>query len=208
MNIVFGRRFAPDERDRKFLLRAAPLTSIPKKKSWRIWWKGDQGETPQCVGYSWHGLLRALPNLQRDPAPTMIYRMAQQNDEWPGEEYEGSSVRGGAKALQIAGKISAYGWAFTATEAIQWVGAHGPVVLGTNWYASMMSPGKDGVLSIKGRIVGGHAYLLLGYDETRGLALIQNSWGAKWGSKGRAWISYDDLDRLMKEDGEACSPTE
>lgn len=205
----FGRRFSPDVRDHKFLLRsAAPFEKIPQRKTWRIWWKGDQQDTPMCVGYSWHALLRALPNLQRDPSPEILYAMAQRNDEWPGEDYAGSSVRGGAKALQAMGKISAYGWALNIHEAIQWVGTHGPVVLGTNWYASMMTPDKHGHIVPKGRLVGGHAYLLLGYDDKKELALIQNSWGKPWGLNGRAWISYAHLDRLIQEDGEACSPTE
>ena len=209
MTRVFGRRYAQDNRDRKFLLRAAaPMAPRPVRKTWRIWWKGDQGSTPQCVGYSWHARLRALPNLQRDPSPEIIYAMAQRNDEWPGEDYDGSSVRGGAKSLQAMGKISAYGWAFNAQDALQWVGNHGPVVLGTNWYAGMMTPGKDGLLSVKGRSVGGHAYLLLGYDDSKSMALIQNSWGPKWGVNGRAWLSYENLDRLIQEDGEACAPTE
>lgn len=56
-----------------------------------------------------------------------------------------------------------------------------PVVMGTNWYAGMMAPSTNGILSVKGRSVGGHAYLLLGYDDNKSMALIQNSWGQKWG---------------------------
>ncbi|MDH5666543.1 MAG: hypothetical protein OEY86_00850 [Nitrospira sp.] len=209
MTIQFGRRFAPDTRDRKFLLRkAAPIEPRPVRKTWRIWWKGDQGNTPMCVGYAWHALLRALPKLQRDPSPEIIYALAQRNDEWDGEDYDGSSVRGGAKALQLAGKIASYGWAFTVEDAIQWVGLRGPVVLGTHWYSGMMTPDKHGILRVTGRRIGGHAYELIGYDDRKECGLIQNSWGLPWALNGRAWIRYDDLDRLIREDGEACSPTE
>lgn len=208
-SIKFGRRFAPDARDQKFLLRAAaPFQIIPPRKTWRIWWKGDQEDTPMCIGYSWHALLRALPTLQRDPSPEIIYALAQRHDEWPGEDYAGSSVRGGAKALQAAGKIASYGWAVNVYEAIQWVGARGPVVLGTRWHTGMMVPDKNGFIVPKGRVVGGHAYLMIGYDEKKERALIQNSWGTDWGMNGRAWISYEHLDRLIIEDGEACSPIE
>lgn len=205
----FGRICKPDARDKKFLLRSVAVpVERPKKKTWRVWWKGDQGSTPQCVGFSWHALLRALPKLQRTPGPDDIYHLAQRNDEWPGEDYAGSSVRGGAKGLQDAGKIISYGWAFTAEDALQWTGLNGPVVLGTNWYAGMMSPGKSGVLSVSGRAVGGHAYLLIGYDDRKELALIQNSWGIRWGLNGRAWIRYQDLEHLIMDNGEACAPTE
>lgn len=43
---------------------------------------------------------------------------------------------------------------------------------------------------------GGHAIALIGYNE-RGF-LLQNSWGAEWGSHGYAILSYDDwLDNAM-----------
>ncbi|MBA3664979.1 MAG: peptidase C1 [Bacteroidetes bacterium] len=44
---------------------------------------------------------------------------------------------------------------------------------------------------------GGHCMCVIGYDDNffkdDGAFLIQNSWGAKWGKNGRAWISYKDL---------------
>lgn len=54
------------------------------------------------------------------------------------------------------------------------------------------------------RIVGGHAIVAVGYDdsmkikntnpgalETTGALLIRNSWGIKWGSSGYGWLPYD-----------------
>lgn len=161
-----------------------------------------------CVGFAWHGLLRAYPIVQKTPAPLTIYVEAQRNDEWPGEDYDGSSVRGGAKALQKVGKLDSYGWAYSVEEAVQWVGLCGPVVLGTDWLSGMMRPNKDGIITVNGSIVGGHAYLLIGYDDRKKLAHIQNSWGKGWGKNGRGWMSYEDLDRLIRTSGEACAPTE
>ncbi|MBS1650385.1 MAG: peptidase C1 [Bacteroidetes bacterium] len=44
---------------------------------------------------------------------------------------------------------------------------------------------------------GGHCMCIIGYDdnyfEQDGAFLIQNSWGAKWGINGRAWVSYKDM---------------
>jgi C1A family cysteine protease len=31
-----------------------------------------------------------------------------------------------------------------------------------------------------------------------------NSWGPGWGQNGRAWITFKDLDRLIKAEGEAA----
>ena len=81
-------------------------------------------------------------------------------------------------------------------------------MLGTAWYAGMSTP-KNGLMNTSGAHQGGHAYLLIGYDDTRRVALIQNSWGLDWGVEGgRARISYDDLHRLLLSGGEACIATE
>ena len=206
-----GRRHAPDERDHGYLL-AAQLPSVvarPKRKTWTLRWKGDQGATSQCVGYSWHGLLRSLPLLQRDPAPSVIYTEAQKVDEWPGEDYDGTSVRAGAKMLKAAGKISAYGWAFNIETVLNWLGLHGPVVFGTNWYEGMFDPDEQGVVHPVGSVAGGHAYVAIGYDDVKKRVLFQNSWGKSWGPlNGRFYMGYADADALIRADGEACTPTE
>ena len=181
----------------------------PPMKMWRVWWKGDQGDTNMCVGYAWHGLLRALPLLQRSPVAPAIYRAAQKLDQWPGEDYEGTSVRGGAKALQADGKIVSYGWAQEIGTVIQWLAFKGPVVLGTNWYEHMMKPDSTGLVIPGGEIVGGHAYLAIGYDNVKERLICQNSWSMDWGPiNGRFHLHYDDADALIKDDGEACTSTE
>lgn len=57
---------------------------------------------------------------------------------------------------------------------------------------------KKGVLDSKGgRNYGGHAILIVGYDDNkrsprghRGAIKIINSWGTYWGDRGYGWISY------------------
>ncbi len=204
-----GRKPSLDERDKQFLMRAKLVAVVrPTHKTWRLWWRGDQGDTPMCVGYGWHGLLRALPLLQRDPPPATIYRQAQIQDEWPGEDYDGTSVRGGAKALKLDGKITAYSWAFDIQTVVDWIGTRGPVVLGTNWYDSMFKPDTNGLVEPNGNLAGGHCYVAIGYDDSKHVLICQNSWGVEWGLNGRFHLHYDDADALIKDDGEACTPTE
>lgn len=38
--------------------------------------------------------------------------------------------------------------------------------------------------------VGGHALLVLGYDDTKNAFLVINSWGDSWGNKGYVWVDY------------------
>lgn len=89
------------------------------------WWDFyDQGNTSRCVGYSCSRLMSHL-NRKRYAAP-WLYSEAQLHDEWPGEDYEGTSVRAGfgvllneghrpisngiVRMLDLAEGISAYRW--------------------------------------------------------------------------------------------------
>lgn len=48
---------------------------------------------------------------------------------------------------------------------------------------------------------GGHAVTCVGYDRTKKMFLVQNSWGADWGLKGEFWIPFDYLmDENLSDD--------
>jgi hypothetical protein len=205
-----GRMPAEDSRDEMHLMQGV-LPSIIELRLHRYWydrgWWGDQGDMPYCVGYAWVHWLEDGPITQAGQAPccnpTDVYTAAQLVDEWPGTDYDGTSVRAGAKVLQSIGKISSYTWAWSVEPIIQALLYVGPVVVGTNWYRSMFDP-KDDILRADGRAVGGHAYVLNGVNLARGLVRIKNSWGRSWAGDGRAWMEIETLDRLIREDGEAC----
>lgn len=38
---------------------------------------------------------------------------------------------------------------------------------------------------------GGHAMVLVGFDDTTRMFVVRNSWGADWGDHGYCYISYD-----------------
>jgi|SRR5688572_2221746 len=206
-----GRLPAADERDRVFSI-APLLPAAAPAKPYRYWWAngwwGDQGFRPWCVEYSWHHFVADGPITHEQDAPLWeigsVYHEAQRIDEWPGEAYDGTSVRAGAKVLQSQGKIQQYRWAFNLEDLVQTVWTISPVVFGSNWYDSMFYPDEAGKITIGGPVAGGHAYLLDGINVTKGLFRIKNSWGRGWGKKGFAYISFDDVNRLLQEDGEAC----
>jgi len=149
-----GRRFAPDHRDLDHPVSARLKGGSPLE--YRYWnangWWGDQGNTPQCVAYAWTHWLEDGPVIQPGPAPVIqpgtLYHDAQQVDEWPGDNYEGTSVRAGAKVLQARGYITSYSWAFTVDEMVASLLELGPIVVGTNWYDSMFDPDEIGFLHI------------------------------------------------------------
>jgi hypothetical protein len=45
---------------------------------------------------------------------------------------------------------------------------------------------------------GGHAMLIVGYDNRRRMFIVRNSWGEDWGDRGYCWIPYDVMDECSR----------
>lgn len=199
-----------DERSRQFSIRAAlPADVQPRSYTWacNLWL--DQGSEGACTGFSLCHEAAAKPVEVKgitNQVAQEVYNRARQLDEWPGEDYEGSSVLGAIKAGKERGWYSEYRWAFGEEDLMLAIGHHGPAVLGINWYEGMFDPDSKGQLHVAGKLAGGHAILCNGFSVKTGLYRLHNSWGKGWGLCGEAFISRDDMRRLLKEQGEACIP--
>lgn len=224
-----GRIIVEDERDQNFPMRSLLPKQTPGetyKYWWASGWWGDQGRTPHCVAYSWVHWIEDGPithfyeNRDFDPSyektgnhqslfkTSDVYNEAQKLDRWPGTNYDGTSVRAGAKVLQKRGVIGEYRWAWDIDTVVNALLMLGPIVVGTWWYTSMFYPDDEHVIKVGGGKAGGHAYVLNGVNLDKGLIRIKNSWGRQWGKKGHAYISISDFERLLHEHGEACIATE
>lgn len=207
-----GRRFFKDERDANYPLRA--LTPARVARISRFYATGpvlDQGDTPRCVAFAWKQWLDSSPihdSVTMPPDPDTIYQRAQQLDEWPGESYDGTSVRAGAKVMEEAKRIGAYHWSTTPEDVRDYIVSTSTVVFGTDWYEGMFDHSADGFVKPSGAIAGGHAYLCIGYSQARGAFRFVNSWGASWGQHGRFWMSGESVQQLLSQDGEACAGVE
>jgi len=210
----FGRIEVQDDRDTLFgiapMLMAVPR--ISEKFWWDEGWWGDQGNTNECVAYSWSHWIEDGPVIQDlvegrvKPLfnTTQLYETCQKIDRFPGENYSGTTVRAGAKALQKLGIVTEYRWAFNVDEIVNTLLTLGPMVVGTKWFNKMQFPDKNGLIRAEGRSMGGHAYLLNGVNTEKGYLRIKNSWGRKWGDHGHAYIGIDDFEKLFRDGGEAC----
>ncbi len=178
----------------------------------------DQGREGACTGFALAGtinLLRSrrsrqqnLPLPEDTISPRMLYEMAKLHDEWPGEAYNGSSIRGALKGFfhngACSSKLAPYrsgdrNWHLTVDCAKdarntalgayyrlrpQIIDYHaalnevGAVYVSANVHRGWMNP-RRGIIR-KSRIhEGGHAFMIVGYDDAG--FLVQNSWGERWG---------------------------
>jgi hypothetical protein len=200
-----------DNRSRQFPIRAL-IGDVPlKPKRWTCLPRLDQGREGSCVGHGWAHELAADPVRVRDVThgtALAIYHRAQQLDEWPGEQYEGTSVLAGAKAVQEQGHMAEYRWAFGVDDVLAALSAHGPVVIGVDWHEGQMRTDARGYITPTGPVMGGHCTLLRGLIRERGgwVCVGRNSWGRDWGIGGDFKLAAEDLGVLLANAGEACVP--
>lgn len=229
-----GRLPEFDEQSRKYSVGDIISSNATiKGKTWYLPIYLDQEQTSACTGeartYDLAGSPTPLRQANRlpfdQPFAQALYRLAQRYDEWAGEDYEGSSVLGAAKAAQALGFIGVYRWAFNMEDMLLALSTVGPVVVGTTWFNTMFYPQDNGVLTIdpsKGE-AGGHSYIirgviinesykkrLVGKARNRpGVALlrVRNSWGLTWGKKGECLIWADDYQNHLMPGGEQMITT-
>jgi C1A family cysteine protease len=73
-----------------------------------------------------------------------------------------------------------------------------PFVLGFTVYESFESQAvaDSGILNMPAsgeKVLGGHAVVAVGYDDSKRSFIIRNSWGSNWGLKGYFWMPYEYL---------------
>lgn len=200
-----------DDRSKQF--RAVDLlrsTEQPRDRTWRRGLPYDQGWTSTCVAQTGKGMLNTLPLSSGVKYYTRsrysideFYEGAQKNDEWPGEAYDGTSGLGLCRHLTAMGLIGQYRWCFGLDDVIRTLSHIGPVGLGVWWYSGMFRTDSNGFISPTGMREGGHEVELIGNDVSEKAVIGMNSWGLDWGERGRFKLSYDDLERLLHEQGDA-----
>lgn len=146
-----------------------------------------------------------------------IYNEAKKIDEYPGENYSGTSVDAGLQVARTIGAprlgttkhlwISEYRWAGTVEDILNHVAFIGPVVIGMDWYTNFDQPKAHSFGAGKrqnyfigegdlGTVRGGHCIALIGYYRNRAgteWVMFQNSWGFDY---PQVWMPVTTLQQL------------
>lgn len=212
-----GRHVVHDSRSLNYQVRAVPdprrLASVRHEVHIPIL---DQGDLGSCTGNAgaaamasggfWPAVQAVMPTdaLQAERWAVALYSDATKIDPWP-EQYEpedtGSDGLSIAKVLKNRGVISGYKHA-TSRDAALTALAEGVVMIGSDWLEGMYDVTADGHMSVKGNPLGGHEYALDELDVARQRVWMRNSWSEGWGLKGRAWMSWDEFDSLLDQNGD------
>ncbi len=116
--ILNARKDTPDIRDRMYepaLIQLQP--EVDNRDGIAIL---DQGREGACTGFGLAAVINLLNtkkrNLQFRASPRMLYEMAKNHDEWPGEDYAGSSCRGAIRGWKNMGVCGDNDWPYMEND--------------------------------------------------------------------------------------------
>lgn len=98
-------------------------------------------------------------------------------------------------------KIKSYHTCMTLNQIKTSLIQEHPVIIGIPVDKNFLQKRDNSIVdkySIANR-VGGHAVVLIGYDDNVQAFLLANSWGENWGVGGYAWISYTYIEKYLWE---------
>lgn len=179
----------------------------------------DQGEAGSCTADCGTGIMGTVPYAGDAVTAAFVkafgsfdqagaYRLYSAEETLDGDgpyppNDNGSTGLTLAKVLRAKGLISGWQQTFTLDDALKALTVY-PEAIGTIWLNSMFDAPASGVLSVarSSGVAGGHEYEAVGYDATRGLVKIANSWGTSWGLAGYAYLQAEDLGWLLDQQGD------
>ncbi len=116
--ILNARKDTPDIRDRMY--EPALIQLLPELDN-----RGgtdilNQGQEGACTGFGLAAVINLLNvkkrKLQFKASPRMLYEMAKKHDQWPGEDYAGSSCRGAIRGWKNMGVCSEEDWRYSTSN--------------------------------------------------------------------------------------------
>lgn len=190
----------------------------------------NQESEGACTGFGLAAVINQLNAKQEHDykvSARMLYEMAKKHDDWPGENYAGSSCRGAIKGWYNMGVCRDTEWPYisnrpgsltvaraksareTSIGAYYRIGKRladfhsalnesGVIFCSANVHKGWSKPSTtSGKIRLTSDMMGGHAFAIVGYDREG--FWIQNSWGETWGKKGLGHWSYEDWSANIRD---------
>jgi C1A family cysteine protease len=75
-----------------------------------------------------------------------------------------------------------------------------PIIVAGSVNSDFVNLASGAVLTtMKGRVLGGHCYCVVGYDDNKQAFKFMNSWGTSWATAGFGYISYTTMAKWWNE---------
>lgn len=146
------------------------------------WWRFyDQGVEGACAGFSASRMMTLLNRTRYDGFA--LYHAAKLVDDWPGENYDGTSVRAVMDVLRTQGA-----WVVTRGGV-----SRGPLL-------------PHGITENRWATDVAAIVATLSQPGSQPYVEMLNSWGDRWPQRVR--IPLEAIDRLLREQGEAAVVTD
>jgi C1A family cysteine protease len=97
-------------------------------------------------------------------------------------------------------KIDSWSWVTTTSPTINAIKnalTYGPLPTTMNVYADFFSYAGGVYSYAAGTYQGGHAVLIVGYNDQEGCFIVKNSWGRDWGELGYFKIAYSQISSVV-----------
>lgn len=147
-----------------------------------------------------YALSKTLDGIPNEPGtyPRVALKVLYDHGDCPEKDFPYSNLTrdvrpeqppAGAFDNAVPFKVSAYAKVTGIDELKRAIVEQGPVLAGVLVTESFVQA-KETIPLPAGRILGGHAVCLCGYDDKQEAFLLMNSWGSGWGVNGFSWLPY------------------
>lgn len=178
-----------------------------------------------AVAYAVQAELKVKKGAEIQLSPRSIMSAAKVHDDFPGENYEGSSIVGALRGMKIEGAFDEQAWPYSSKtkpssassaqyrisgfeelgiSGLQAVAAalrDGKVVVATIAVTpDFDNAQRDGKVIIKADLaeLGMKAIAIVGYDSQTAEFRFANDWGVNWGESGFGYLRDTDLLRGLR----------
>lgn len=190
---------------REFLVNKAGLQAEPLSAGFLYAMERlQEGTFPGDAGAGIDTGMKVLSETGTTPEADFPYATAEEQKD-PAQLAAYLAMKPGPEQVERAKpfRVASIKHLTTLNNIRQELAAGNAVVIGFEVYESFTKIGPDGVAPMPKegeKLEGGHAVLLVGYDNARKVFIVKNSWGPNWADHGYFYMPFDYVKKGLAED--------